>query len=139
MKRQVLLIFLLTGCASFNHPKNNEIAGVAHSDCGAAEGGSIHLALDAKDQFLIVHADGSWGRGGDQGWTLAAESPDFSVLVCTQDASNCSPASKAHLIITSSSDSTVQGKIAYENSYGQHEFVFRARRTDAHGPIRVCP
>ena len=97
------------------------------------------MALDAKDHFLIVRADGSWGRGGDQGWKLTENSPDFSILACDQYARSCVPASQAHLVVTFSSDSAVGGKITYETVSGAYEFIFQAKRTDATGPIRVCP
>jgi hypothetical protein len=139
MRRATIpLLLLLTGCASSTEMGNKPTSGVVHSSCGAAEGGALHMALDANDHFLVVHADGSWGRGGDQGWTLAENAPDFSVLICDQNASSCASAQSARLTITSTSSTRVDGKISYAAESGPHELSFRAVRTDAKAPFGFC-
>jgi len=121
-----------------SHKADTAIAGTAQTGCGAAEGGSVDLILDAKDQVLIVHADGSWGNGGDAGWSLPSNAPDFSFQVCDKAAKNCAAASSAHLVVESSTPSTIHGRISYQASDRKSEFEFRAIRTDTNEPLQVC-
>jgi hypothetical protein len=117
---------------------DGRITGTAQTGCGAAEGGSVDLALDANDHVLIVHADGSWGNGGDAGWSLPSNAPDFSVQVCDKAAKNCETATKAHLVVKSSTSSAIHGRISYEILDRKSEFAFLASRTDIREPLQVC-
>ena len=139
MKAWIPCCLLLAGCTAMSHHiEDGRITGIVHTGCGAAEGGSVYLALDANDHFVIVHADGSWGNGGDAGWSLPSSAPDFSVQVCDEAGKNCETATKAHFVVESSSSSTIYGRISYEVSDRKREFVFRAIRTDINEPLQIC-
>ena len=139
MRMLMLCCLLLTGCAtSADHADVQKITGVVHSGCGAAEGGATYLALDANDHFVIVHADGSWGNGGERGWDLQPGSRDFSVLVCDEGATSCGAATKAHFAIESGTKSMLYGKISYETATLKREFAFQAVRTDINQPMQFC-
>jgi len=132
-------LLLLTGCATMSgHKADDVITGTAQTGCGAAEGGSVDLVLDANDHVFIIHADGSWGNGGDAGWSLPSNAPDFSFQVCDRAAKKCAPASSAHLVVESSTPSTIHGRISYQATDRKNEFEFRAKRTDTNKPLQVC-
>lgn len=120
------------------HITDDVVTGTARTGCGAAEGGSVDLTLDAKDRVLIIHADGSWGNGGDTGWSLPSNAPDFSFQVCDKTAKNCVPATSAYMVVESSTSSTIHGRISYQASDRKSEFKFRASRTDTNEPLQVC-
>ena len=114
------------------------IMGTAQTGCGAADGGSVDLALDANDHVLVVRADGSWDSGGDGGWSLPSNAPDFSFQVCDKAGKNCETAAKARLVVESSTSSTIYGRISYEILGQKSEYAFRATRTDVNEPLEVC-
>ena len=139
MKALIPCFFLLASCTTMPpRIEDGRITGIVHTGCGAAEGGSVGLALDASDHFVIIHADGSWGNGGDAGWSLPSNAPDFSVQVCDEMAGNCEAATKATFVVESSSSSTMDGRISYEVSGRKREFAFRAIRTDINEPQQIC-
>ena len=136
-----LLVVAPVGCASMPAAADGElISGVVHSTCGAAEGGAVHVALDAGDEFVIVNADGSWGRGGANGWTLQEDWPsqDFKVHICADAGFGCETPMEAHFAIEAGGDKAINGKISYRTVKGAKEFRFRAIRTDINEPMQLC-
>lgn len=136
-----LLVFAPAGCASMSNAGDGErIAGVVHSSCGAADGGAVHVALDAGDEFVIVNADGSWGRGGVDGWTLQKDSasPDFKINVCADAGLGCETPIEARFAVESGGGETISGTVFYRTASRTKEFRFRAVRTDVNEPMQLC-
>ena len=138
MRFLVLMCLSIVGCTSFPRTNSEVIAGVAHSDCGAAEGGGFSLALDANDHFVIVRADGSWGADWERGWTLGPQSQDFSLLVCDDLASSCVAAENAYFMIESITKFAIYGKVSYGTPTLRREYSYRATRTDMNQPPQMC-
>jgi hypothetical protein len=137
-----LLVFAPAGCASMpGAGSGDRIPGIVHSDCGSAEGGAVHVALDAGDEFVIVNADGSWGRGrGEKGWTLQKDWPsaDFNIQVCADQGFGCETPMEAHFALESGGEKAIDGTISYRTAKGAKEFRFRAVRTDLNEPMQLC-
>ena len=138
MRLLILVALSLAGCATPQHADKEHVVGVAHTSCGAAEGGALHMALDAGSDFVLIWADGSWGEGPS--WSFDSSSPTngFSVRVCGSSGGECQTTERARLMIESSNRSSILGTLAYETTSTKRQYAFRALRTGQSKQFALC-